>query len=265
MLTDVVLRRKGIYDVIFEVYNNQKFKHESFYGIFLFHKPVLFIKDPELIKRVLVKDFHSFNNRYSSTGDDDELGATNLFVVKNPTWKHIRVKFTTFFSSGKLKAAYYIIEEIGTRLVGYVEKRSKNGISEINLKKAASLYTVDIIGNIAFGLDPKGLLDVFEEFHKAVITIYGKSLKRSIEISIILLLPIFMKIFKVKLLGKIASRFILKWMPKVIADRENNGIKRNDLIDMIIELKKEKEFSDNVMYAQAGSFLGAGKSLIFDS
>lgn len=262
VLSDVVLRKKGIYDVICDIYNNSELKHEPFYGIFLFHKPTLFIKDPELIKRVLIKDFHSFSNRYSSTGDDDELGAPNLFVVKNPTWKHIRAKFSPFFSSGRLKAAYYIIEEMGTRLVGYIEKRSKNGISEINLKTAVTLYTVDIIGNIAFGLDPQGLLDVFEEFHKTTMTIYGKTFKRSLEISTILLLPVFMKIFKAKLLGSVASKFILKWMPKVISDRENSGIQRNDLIDMIIELRKEKEFSDNVMYAQAGSFLGAGKKKI---
>jgi cytochrome P450 family 6 len=256
--SDVVLRKKGIYDAICDIYNNPSLKHEPFYGIFLFHKPTLFIKDPELIKRVLIKDFHSFSNRYSSTGADDDIGAPNLFVVKNPAWKHIRAKFSPFFSSGKLKAAYYIIEEMGSRLVGYIEKRSKDGISEINLKTAASLYTVDIIGNIAFGLDPQGLMDVFEEFHKATWTIYGKTFKRSLEISTILLLPVFMKIFKTKLLGSVATAFILKWMPKVISDRENSGLKRNDLIDMIIELRKEKEFTDNVMYAQAGSFLGAG-------
>lgn len=261
VLTDVVLRKKGIYDVICDIYNDPDLKNEKFFGIFLFHKPTLFIKDSELIKRVLIKDFHCFSNRYSSTGDDDEIGAPNLFVVKNPSWKHIRAKFSPFFSSGKLKAAYYIIEEMGSRLIDYIEKRSKNGTSQINLKTTMTLYTVDIIGNIAFGLDPQGLLDVFEEFHRATMTIYGKTFKRSLEISTILLLPVLMKLFKTKLLGKTATDFILKWMPKVISDRKKNGFRRNDLIDMIIDLKKEQEFNDNVMYAQAGSFLGAGNFL----
>lgn len=259
-LSDVVFRRKGIYDAICDIYNDPVLKHEPFYGIFLFHRPAIFIKEPELIKRVLIKDFQSFADRYSSTGDDDEIGAPNMFVVKNPMWKQIRMKFSPFFSSGKLKAAYYIIEEMGTRLVTYIENKAINGVTEMNLKTAATLYTMDIIGNIAFGFDPQGLLDVYEEIHKATLTIYGKTFKRSLEISTILLLPVFMKIFKVKLLGSVATEYILKLMPKVIADRENNGLRRNDLIDMLIEMRKQKEFSDNILYAQAGSFLGAGRT-----
>ena len=259
VLSDVVLRRKGIYEAICDIYNNPKVNREPFFGIFLFHKPALLIKDPELIKRVLIKDFQSFSNRYSSTGDADKIGAPNLFVVKNPKWRHIRAKFSPFFSSGKLKSAYYIVEEMAQRLVEYIDRRCENGKSQIALKHTMSLYTVDIIGNIAFGLDPKGLLDVYEEFHEAVMTIYGKTFQRSLEISSILLLPILMKIFNAKLLGSTATEFILKWMPRVILDREKSGTCRNDLIDMIIELRREKEFSDDVMYAQAGSFLGAGE------
>lgn len=37
---------------------------EPISGLYFFHKPVLMIRERELIKRILVKDFNYFTNRF---------------------------------------------------------------------------------------------------------------------------------------------------------------------------------------------------------
>ena len=62
-LLDVLLFRKCVAETFSDIYNDRATADKPFVGIHFFHKPALVIKDPELIKKVLVKDFGSFNDR----------------------------------------------------------------------------------------------------------------------------------------------------------------------------------------------------------
>lgn len=64
-LLDGLVFRKCVAEIFVDIYNDERAIDKPFVGIHFFHKPALVIRDPELIKRVLVKDFTSFNNRYS--------------------------------------------------------------------------------------------------------------------------------------------------------------------------------------------------------
>ena len=58
---DVVFVKKNLVNYLMEVYND--YKNEPMIGIFAKSKPVLILKDPELIKDVLIKDFITFADR----------------------------------------------------------------------------------------------------------------------------------------------------------------------------------------------------------
>lgn len=53
-----------------------KFKGEPFFGSWIFFRPVLVVRDPELIKNIFVKDFMSFHDRgiYVNEKDDPLAG-----------------------------------------------------------------------------------------------------------------------------------------------------------------------------------------------
>lgn len=264
-LEDSILMKKGLYDNIVDIYHHHDVKDEPFFGIFLFHKPTIFIKDPELIKRVLVKDFNSFSDRYSFAGDSDPLG-TNMFHVDNPKWKLLRRKLSPFFTSGKLKAAFYLIEERGAKLSKFIQQKitnsSKNGKVELELKKVTDLYSMDVIGSIAFGIDAHSLEGTFDEFQEAVHSLFHYTPKRAFVISCSFLLPALSRLLKLNFFGELYTNFILKFIPDVIRERERSQAKRNDLIDMLIELKNESnEVSLNDLYAQAAIFLSGGKTM----
>lgn len=51
----------SIGDYLTKIYND--YKEESFIGIFQRMTPVLIVKDPDIIKDILIKDFSVFSNK----------------------------------------------------------------------------------------------------------------------------------------------------------------------------------------------------------
>lgn len=96
-------------------------KEQPYVGFFIFDKPFLLIRDQELIKNIFVKDFKYFSDRYFTADKEDRLGYANLFFLKNPTWKMLRLKMTPFFTPSKLKKMLDLIEECATNLTEYLD------------------------------------------------------------------------------------------------------------------------------------------------
>lgn len=66
-------------------------ENDGILGIYIFFKPFLLIKDPAIMKQILIKDFNYFSNRsFTIRSFQDEIGNTNLFSLKNPQWKYLR-------------------------------------------------------------------------------------------------------------------------------------------------------------------------------
>ena len=98
-------------------------------GFYIINKPCLFLRDPELIKQILVKDFSTFADKYMQSGRDDHLGNLNIFLVRNPGWKVLRHKLTPIFTSAKLKNMFELMEEVGRDLDIYMDSLKLHGKS----------------------------------------------------------------------------------------------------------------------------------------
>lgn len=60
-------------------------------GIYIFCKPFLLLRSPELIKQILIKDFNYFPDRYfTAQSFQDKIGSSNLFTIPNPEWRYLR-------------------------------------------------------------------------------------------------------------------------------------------------------------------------------
>lgn len=117
-IKDIVLWKKDPCSYFEDLYNEKYVvgsttKNDPVVGIHIFNKPALLIRDLDLVKNILIKDFYHFSNRYAySDPHSDVLGANMLFLAKNPQWKNIRIKLTPFFTSGKIKQMFPLVEEV---------------------------------------------------------------------------------------------------------------------------------------------------------
>jgi cytochrome P450 len=108
---------------IYEQHSDKKYV-----GIFSFDKPILLIRDLELIKNILVKDFQYFTDHITSFNEKlDPLCSKVLYVIKGQRWRHWRTNLTPVFTSGKMKMMFYLVDACGKELADCLDKASYMG------------------------------------------------------------------------------------------------------------------------------------------
>lgn len=76
---------------------------DSFIGGFLLVKPKLLVRDPELIRSILIKDFSHFTDRDLPYNEREPLTA-HLFALDGQKWRNLRNKLSPTFTSGEVKS-----------------------------------------------------------------------------------------------------------------------------------------------------------------
>jgi cytochrome P450 len=125
-LKESVLMKKTIGEKLQKIYNEHSDK--PYVGIFSFDKPSLLIRDPELVKFILVKDFQTFMDRVTSfDGKFDPIFGNSLNALKGQIWRHLRTKLTPVFTSSKMKTMFYLVDTCGKELADCLEKATADG------------------------------------------------------------------------------------------------------------------------------------------
>jgi cytochrome P450 family 6 len=216
--TDVLIGKTSFYDITASLYNDPKLKDQPFFGIFVFHKPALFIKDPELIKNILIKDFSSFVNHHLASDVHDQLGYYNVFAMKDPYWKIIRKRISPFFSSGKMKLMFPIIEKIGDDLINFIDAKLVNNSMEVDSKDLATYFTTDVVASTAFSVEASSMKDPNSEFFLNAKRIFTSNTKRLFELITFFLLPEVTKLIDFHFFTKTVSEFIVRTMDLVVGE-----------------------------------------------
>jgi len=125
-LKDCTFQKVNIGENLQRIYKQHSDK--PYVGIFSFDKPILLIRDVELVKNILVKDFQYFIDRAISFDEKlDPLFSRILFVIKGQIWRYWRTNLTPVFTSGKMKKMFYLVDTCGKELADCLEKASYNG------------------------------------------------------------------------------------------------------------------------------------------
>jgi cytochrome P450 family 6 len=125
-LKELVFLKLGIGHYLQKIYGEHKDK--PYVGIFSFDQPSLVIRDLDLVKKILVKDAHSFIDRIISFNErlDPFFGKT-MFTLKGQRWRNIRVNLTPVFTSGKMRKMFYLVDKCAKELVHYLERAIAEG------------------------------------------------------------------------------------------------------------------------------------------
>jgi len=82
--------------------------------IFSLDKPSLLVRDPELEKNIVVKDFQRIMDRQISTDEKTEpLISSTFFVLNGQRWREDRTSFRPLFSTGKMKTMFCLVDVCG--------------------------------------------------------------------------------------------------------------------------------------------------------
>jgi len=125
-LKECTLQKTTIGEQLQRIYNEHSDK--PYVGIFSFDKPSLVVRDVELMKNILVKDFQNFMERIFSFEERfDPLLGKILSVLKGQLWRHLRTSLTPVFTSRKMKMMFYLVDTCGKELADCLEKATADG------------------------------------------------------------------------------------------------------------------------------------------
>lgn len=187
--------------------------------------------------------FQSLDNIFYNQ-KDDPLSA-QLFSLAGDDWRKLRTKLTPTFTSGKMKLMFSTVVEMAERFRGCLSEIIKEH-DEVEMKELLARFTTDVIGTCAFGLECNSLNDPNAEFRH-----YGRLLttkRRHNELFLILMKRYkrIARMLHVKLLPDDVAAFFMKVVHDTVEYREKNNVRRNDFMDLLIDLKNGNQESNDM-------------------
>ena len=117
---------------IYDVYNSTT---EPFLGIYMLFRPGILVRDAQLARAILSQDFASFHDRGVYMDEQNDPMSATLFAMRVQDWKNMRLKLAASFTLAKLKDMLGTAENIGNKMVNYLNTAiPENGSAEIELK-----------------------------------------------------------------------------------------------------------------------------------
>ncbi|XP_028161326.1 cytochrome P450 6B6-like [Ostrinia furnacalis] len=253
-----------------------KYPNEDVVGGFKTTTPELIVRNPELIKDVLITDFSSFYRRGLVTHKTViEPLRKHLFALDGDLWRLLRQRMTPAFTSGKLKAMFPLIVERAEKLQSYTLAAATQN-RPLNARDLMARFTTDFIGACGFGIDSQSLNEENSEFRKLGARIFTFTTR---DVIVNMLKEIFPELFKnFKLLVRI-EKDILGLVKQIQMNRNYQPSGRNDFVDLLLACQKKgvmegesleklnpdgtpakvsAELDDDLFAAQVFVFFGAG-------
>nr|CAH7739953.1 unnamed protein product [Callosobruchus chinensis] len=203
--------------------------------------PVLLVRDTELIKQICVKDFDRFvDHRHFVSIESDPLWAKNLFFLQGKAWREMRPILSPSFTSSKMRSMFVLMSECSERFVKYFVKKDEEMI-DVELKDIFTKFCTDVIATCAFGLEVDSLNEPNNKFY-----LTGKKAMNFQSISKVLkflaysFFPWIMNVFKISFFEDDVRQFFYDLVDETVRMREQNGIVRPDMIQLLMEARKGK-------------------------
>lgn len=239
------------------------FPNDKLFGIYVFEqKRWLAIKDPDMIKQVTVKNFdHFINHRPLIKGDNEPLFSNTLFSLCDQKWKDMRKTLSPAFTGSKLRQMFELVEKCCKEASVYLKNEAKKsgGSIEVNTKDLFTRLANDVIATTAFGLDINSLTDrdnVFFKIGQKLTTLTWREFLKMFVISTFTRVAMFLNL---KVFDERRLSYFKEIVLNTMKHRIENNIKRNDLINILIEAKNENpNWTEDDLVAQCFSFFFAG-------
>ena len=236
-LKDVILGKIHVGLQIKKYYD--EYKNEKLIGIFGRSTPMLIIRDPDLIKDVMIKDFINFPDRRFAPNKKNDPYGQSLLNLEYHQWRPLRNKLSPFFRSGKLKDMCDLMFECAKKFENYVESISAKG-EPIECCELAAKYTTDVINMCAFGFNSNSLCNEESDLRKAGRGLMGNDAASILRRMARAWAPRIYDLFRPLVYNR-AANFFVHSLKETVKYRKNSKIRRNDFVDMLMDLQEQSD------------------------
>lgn len=233
--------------------------------------PVFLVRDPELYKKIAIKEFDSFaDHHFIIEPHMDSMMGNSLFLKRGETWREMRTTLSPAFTGSKMRHMFELIRECAIQSCDSLSEQSNH----IEMSDFFSRFANDVIASIAFGSKLNSFEDRTNDFFQAAGRLHDlMSLGTLVRIMALRTVPWFMKMFDIEVIGGQLRRHFTELLLNNMKTRREQNIVRPDLIDTLLHAKrknkagvdnadKESSWSDVEIVSQAFFFFLGGLDTI---
>lgn len=234
-------------------------------GVFDLGTPVLLIRDPELIKRVMVTDFEHFQNHNFIVNESmDVLFGHSLFQMKDKMWRDMRSALSPVFTGSKMKIIVDSVVGVAKNTTQFAENQiSSEGVLEMEMKEFFSRFTADVMAEYSYGIEVNSHENPLNEFYLAGMNI--KEVGGPWIMMKIILNKIFPSLYR-KLNLSVFDGQLMKFFQYLLFTtwdhRTKNNVRRPDLLQTLLDMKNNpkdgRKWTDDQLMSQSFIFFLGG-------
>lgn len=242
-----------------DIFQDWHIEYNKVYGIYNGTLPTLVVGDADLVKEILIKNFHSFSDRRVIVGH--RFSSNSLINQNGSKWKNDRSIMSQTFSSGKMKQMYPLMKESYIYLESEFERLAKLG-EPVDIKTVFSKLTTMVIARCAFATHVDAFNDPNNELLKHLQGIFKINRRRVIQH---IILPNWVKrLIGFSVIDPNALEYIGNVCSKILEYRKQSQGQANDYTDLLQLLMETNEgnngngFTDVKIIANSILFFNAG-------
>ncbi|XP_017050145.1 cytochrome P450 9b2 [Drosophila ficusphila] len=255
------LQRASFQKQLSEFYNRTR--EHKVVGFFNLRTPMIQLNDPELIKKICVKDFDHFPNHQLFLTSNERLLKDMLSVMRDQRWKHMRNTLTPVFTAAKMRNMFTLMNDSFAECLQHLDLSAGSNPGqkgfEVDMKVLCNKLSNDIIATTAFGLKVNSYNNPDNEFYEIGQSVVFSRGQQFFNFILAMLVPKIFNFMKLTIFESSKVEYFVRLVVDAIKYREQHNITRPDMIQLLMEAKKESEnnWTDDEIVAQCFVFFFA--------
>jgi cytochrome P450 family 6 len=147
------------------------------------------------------------------------------------------------FTSGKMKMMFQRLLDCGQELRNCLEYVGETG-DVIEIKDILARFSTNIISSCAFGIECNCLKNEDAEFGKWGRKIFDPASKQLVIVVLSVITPVVLETLKLSTIDSDVSKYFRNVVQETVEYREKNNVKRNDFLQLLIQLKNKGSLGD---------------------
>lgn len=212
------------------------FSHVKCFGLYEGFSPILVIRDPDLLKNLLVKDFDHFTDRRAMGDQKGSLMKEMLANKEGEEWKILRSIISPTFSSGKMRRMFPLVCQNVQKLITSCLEDGQTK-QYVDMKDRCGRFSMDNLASCAFGIDCNSQSQEKSMFAENAEQFFAVTPLKALKTLLMILYP---KVFSA--VGFKADSpemmFFLNVVKETIKSRGKSQ-DRGDFLDIMLESREE--------------------------
>uniref|UniRef100_T1HBE8 Cytochrome n=1 Tax=Rhodnius prolixus TaxID=13249 RepID=T1HBE8_RHOPR len=222
---------KGLIDFNASLYTN--FPGKPFYGLHFYTRPALFVKDPELIQKILITDFEYFTSHGMYSNQDRDPAGGNLFHIYGQEWKEMRGKLSQYFTPGKVKAMLTYVDKSLQKAMEHIDNNIAAN-EPVEMKYVLMNITTDVITQAIFGVETDTFKNKDSIFSEVAEQMFKVKLTSRTFVSIIS--PKLYDLLKLCVLDDKSNATVVDIVRQTVEYRRKENVQMQDYLQGMMEL-----------------------------